>query len=78
MTHTEERVGTRRDFLYVATGAVGCIATAAAVWPLINQMNPAADTLEPRPGPYEELYALYGSLHEASRDTQHALAARQQ
>lgn len=43
MTHTEERVGTRRDFLYVATGAVGGIATAAAVWPLINQMNPSAD-----------------------------------
>ena len=44
----------------------------------IDAWNPAADTLEPRPGPYEELYALYGSLHEASRDTQHALAARQQ
>jgi ubiquinol-cytochrome c reductase iron-sulfur subunit len=38
-----EHPGTRRDFLYVATGAAGGIATAAAVWPLINQMNPSAD-----------------------------------
>ena len=43
MAHVEEQTGTRRDFLYVATGAVGGIATAAAVWPLINQMNPSAD-----------------------------------
>ncbi len=34
---------TRRDFLYVATGAAGAVATGAAVWPLINQMNPSAD-----------------------------------
>lgn len=33
----------RRDFLYVATAATGGIVTAAAVWPLINQMNPSAD-----------------------------------
>ena len=45
MAHVEEhRTGTtRRDFLFVATGAAGGIATAAAVWPLINQMNPSAD-----------------------------------
>ena len=35
--------GTRRDFLYVATAATGAVATGAAVWPLINQMNPSAD-----------------------------------
>ncbi len=35
--------GTRRDFLYVATTATGAVATGAAVWPLINQMNPSAD-----------------------------------
>jgi len=33
---------TRRDFLYVASGAVGAVAVAGAVWPLINQMNPDA------------------------------------
>lgn len=44
MAHVEhQETGTRRDFLYVATGAVGGVATAAAVWPLINSMNPSAD-----------------------------------
>ncbi len=33
---------TRRDFLYVATGAVGAVGVGAAVWPLIDQMNPDA------------------------------------
>jgi len=36
---------TRRDFLYIATGAVGAIGVAAAVWPLIAQMNPDAATI---------------------------------
>lgn len=35
----------RRDFLYIATGAAGVVATGAAVWPLIDQMNPSADVL---------------------------------
>ena len=33
----------RRDFLFVATGAAGAVTAGAAVWPLINQMNPSAD-----------------------------------
>jgi ubiquinol-cytochrome c reductase iron-sulfur subunit len=37
--------GTRRDFLYVATGAVAAAGAAAAVWPLISQMNPDASTI---------------------------------
>jgi ubiquinol-cytochrome c reductase iron-sulfur subunit len=37
--------GTRREFLYVATGAAGAVAAGAAVWPLIDQMNPSADVL---------------------------------
>ena len=36
---------TRRDFLFTTTGAVGAVGAAVAVWPLIDQMNPAADTL---------------------------------
>lgn len=36
---------TRRDFLFIATGAVGAVALGAAVWPLVNQMNPDASTL---------------------------------
>lgn len=35
----------RRDFLYVATAAVGAVGTGAAVWPLIDQMNPDASVL---------------------------------
>ncbi len=35
----------RRDFLYLATGAMGVAGVAAVAWPLIDQMNPAADTL---------------------------------
>ncbi|MGB5560341.1 MAG: ubiquinol-cytochrome c reductase iron-sulfur subunit [Paracoccaceae bacterium] len=43
MSHVEEHEGTRRDFLYYATAGAGAVATGAAVWPLINQMNPSAD-----------------------------------
>ncbi|MFQ8430096.1 ubiquinol-cytochrome c reductase iron-sulfur subunit [Amaricoccus sp. W119] len=43
MAHVDDHSGTRRDFLYVATGAAGAIAAGAAVWPLVNQMNPSAD-----------------------------------
>jgi len=45
VSHTEDDTGTRRDFLYVATAATGAVATGAAVWPLVNQMNPSADVL---------------------------------
>jgi ubiquinol-cytochrome c reductase iron-sulfur subunit len=34
---------TRRDFLYLLTGAMTAFGAAAAVWPLIDSMNPAAD-----------------------------------
>jgi ubiquinol-cytochrome c reductase iron-sulfur subunit len=36
---------TRRDFLYIATAAVGAVGAVAAVVPLIGQMNPDAATL---------------------------------
>jgi ubiquinol-cytochrome c reductase iron-sulfur subunit len=36
---------TRRDFLFVATGAVAAVGAAAAVWPLVSQMNPDAATI---------------------------------
>ena len=35
----------RRDFLYVATGAFATVGTLASLWPLIDQMNPSADVL---------------------------------
>src|SRR5215470_14906054 len=36
---------TRRDFLFVATGAMGAVAAGFAAWPLIDQMSPDATTL---------------------------------
>jgi len=42
--HEEEGVK-RRDFLFVAAGGFGAVAAGAAVWPLIDQMNPSADVL---------------------------------
>jgi ubiquinol-cytochrome c reductase iron-sulfur subunit len=41
--HGEEP--TRRDFIYIAAGAVGGVGAVATVWPLVDQMNPAADVL---------------------------------
>jgi len=38
--HAEEP--TRRDFLYIATGAVGAVGAGALAWPFIDQLNPDA------------------------------------
>ncbi|MHB1206495.1 MAG: ubiquinol-cytochrome c reductase iron-sulfur subunit [Rhodospirillaceae bacterium] len=44
--HAAEPAGeTRRDFLLHSTVAVGAVGTAMMLWPLIDSMNPAADTL---------------------------------
>ena len=44
MSHADDHSGSRRDFLYYATAGAGAVAAGAAVWPLVNQMNPSADT----------------------------------
>lgn len=36
---------TRRDFIYIAAGGAAAIGGALTLWPFIDQMNPAADTL---------------------------------
>jgi ubiquinol-cytochrome c reductase iron-sulfur subunit len=36
---------TRRDFLFVATGAAAAVGGAATLWPFISQMNPDASTI---------------------------------
>lgn len=36
---------TRRDFLSLASGTLSVAGTGLAIWPLIDSMNPAADTL---------------------------------
>ena len=43
MSHADDHAGTRRDFLFYATAGAGAVAAGAAVWPLVNQMNPSAD-----------------------------------
>ena len=43
--HEEGTDEKRRDFLALAGGAMGVVGAATAAWPLINSMNPAADTL---------------------------------
>jgi ubiquinol-cytochrome c reductase iron-sulfur subunit len=43
--HGAQEGGTRRDFLYLATAAVGAVGVGAVAWPFIDSMNPAADTL---------------------------------
>lgn len=45
VSHADDHEGTRRDFLYYATAGAGVVATGAAVWPLVDQMNPSADVL---------------------------------
>lgn len=42
---TDDVRGTRRDFLYLTTASVGAVGAASALWPMIDSMNPAADTL---------------------------------
>ena len=41
--HAEDE--NRREFLYLAAGAVGAVGAASFAWPLIDQMNPPADVL---------------------------------
>lgn len=36
---------TRRDFLYLLAGGTGAVFTAWSIWPFIDSLNPAADTL---------------------------------
>ncbi len=43
MSHADDNAGTRRDFLYYATAGAAVVTVGAAIWPLVNQMNPSAD-----------------------------------
>ncbi|MBD1547240.1 ubiquinol-cytochrome c reductase iron-sulfur subunit [Roseibium aggregatum] len=45
MAHTDTAEPTRRDFLYIATGAMGAVGAGALAWPFIDQMNPDASAL---------------------------------
>ena len=39
---SEEKKTNRRDFIFTASYALGAVGVGAAVWPLIDQMNPDA------------------------------------
>lgn len=41
--HAEEP--SRRDFIYIATGAAAAVGAGSVAWPLVSQMGAAADTL---------------------------------
>lgn len=45
MATTTAAEPTRRDFIYIATGAAGAVGVALAAWPFIDQMNPSAAEL---------------------------------
>lgn len=46
VAHSETQdTTTRRDFLYIATGAVGAVGVAGMVWPFISQLQPDATVL---------------------------------
>jgi ubiquinol-cytochrome c reductase iron-sulfur subunit len=36
--------GDRRDFLYIATGMVGAVGVASAIWPFVSTLQPDAET----------------------------------
>ena len=37
--------GSKRDFLYLTAASMAAVAAGSVAWPLVDQMNPAADTL---------------------------------
>lgn len=45
MDSTKKKGGTRRDFLCLTAGAMSAVGAGSALWPLVDSMNPAADTL---------------------------------
>ena len=45
MSNNHDAGATRRDFLYLTAGALGAVGAGSAIWPFVDSMNPAADTL---------------------------------
>ncbi len=42
---SEHGDGTRRDFLLLTASALGAVGAAVSIWPFIDSLNPARDTL---------------------------------
>jgi len=47
---SDQKKPKRRDFLFTASYALGAIGVGAAVWPLVDQMNPEVDVSSLEPG----------------------------
>nr|WP_273545049.1 ubiquinol-cytochrome c reductase iron-sulfur subunit [Heliomarina baculiformis] len=62
VSHADDHEGTRRDFLYYATAGAGAVTAGAAIWPLVNQMNPSADV--------QALSSIYVDLSGVETGTQ--------
>ena len=45
MTATDSSDPTRRDFIFIATGAMAAVGAVASIWPFVDQMNPDASVL---------------------------------
>ena len=45
MSQGEQQDPSKRDFLYIATGAMGAVGVGAVAWPFIDQMNPSASAV---------------------------------
>ena len=52
LPHAHGTEPTRRDFLFLATGMMAAVGGAATLWPMIDQMNPDAETMA-RGGPID-------------------------
>ena len=42
MSDSDKKKPNRRDFIITATATAGAVGVGAAVWPLVDQMNPDA------------------------------------
>ena len=42
MSENKKDKPSRREFIHIATGAVGAVGVGAVAWPLVDQMNPDA------------------------------------
>ena len=73
MTTVSSAEHTRRDFLYIATGAVGAVGAAATLVPLIAQMNPDASTIAADRGraDHQGFLAIKADLHLPSHQKRH-------
>ena len=44
-SHEPDEAPTRRDFLFLTAGAMGAVGAGIFAWPVLDSLNPAADTL---------------------------------